>query len=61
MSTALGELAKIELAFGEDLFRKWFMGDKKKPTADLWNKTAEVFDETRFSRTMKSYITYAGK
>lgn len=55
MSTALGELAKIELMFGEDQFRKWFKGDRE-PTADLWKKTAEVFDETRFSRTVSGKL-----
>lgn len=29
MSTALGEIAKIELIFGEDQFRKWFKGDRE--------------------------------
>ena len=55
MSTARGELAKIELAFGEDQFRKWFKGDRE-PTADLWKKTADVFDETRFSRTVSGKL-----
>lgn len=55
MSTALGELAKIELIFGEDQFRKWFKGDRE-PTTGLWNKTAEVFDETRFSRTVSGKL-----
>lgn len=55
MSTALGELAKIELVFGEDLFRKWFKGDRE-PTEDLWNKTVEAFDETRFSRTVSGKL-----
>jgi hypothetical protein len=55
MSTALGEIAKIELIFGDDQFRKWFKGDRE-PTDDLWNKTAEVFDETRFSRTVSGKL-----
>ena len=55
MSTALGELAKIELAFGDDQVRKWFKGDRE-PTAELWAKTAEVFDETRFSRTVSGKL-----
>lgn len=55
MSTALGEIAKIELIFGEDQFRKWFKGDRE-PTTDLWEKTAGVFDETRFSRTVSGKL-----
>ena len=53
MSTALGEMSKIELIFGEDLFRKWFKGDRE-PTSDLWEKTVTAFDETRFSRTVSA-------
>lgn len=55
MSTALGEMAKIELIFGEDQFRKWFKGDRE-PTADLWKKTVDAFDETRFSRTVSGKL-----
>ena len=55
MSTALGEIAKIELIFGEDQFRKWFTG-KREPTNDLWGKTAGAFDETRFSRTVSGKL-----
>ena len=55
MSTALGEIAKIELIYGDDQFRKWFKGDRE-PTDELWDKTAEAFDETRFSRTVSGRL-----
>ena len=53
MSTALGEIAKIELVFSEDLFRKWFKGERE-PKAELWAKVSDVFDETRFSRNVEA-------
>lgn len=55
MSTALGEIAKIELVFSEDLFRKWFKGERE-PKAELWAKVSDVFDETRFSRNVSSKL-----
>ena len=58
METALGEISKIELVFSEDQFRKWYKGDRE-PKPELWAKTAEVFDETRFSRTVSNKINEA--
>ena len=58
METALGEISKIELVFSEAQFRKWFKGDRE-PKPELWAKTAEVFDETRFSRTVSNKINEA--
>lgn len=45
VGTALGDFAKIELVFSDDLFRKWFKGERE-PKAELWAKVAEVYDET---------------
>lgn len=55
MSTALGEIAKIELVFSDDQFRKWFKGERE-PKAELWARVAGVYDETRFSRTVSSKL-----
>lgn len=55
MSAALGEIAKIELAFSDDQFRKWFKGDRE-PKAELWERVSEVFDDTRFSRVVSSKL-----
>lgn len=55
MEAALGDVAKIELIFTDDLFRKWFKGERE-PKTELWGKVAEVFDETRFSRTVSSKL-----
>lgn len=55
MDTALGEMAKIELAFEDDTFRKWFKGERE-PRPELWGKVADAFDETRFSRTLSSKL-----
>ena len=48
MSTALGEMAKIELIFGEDQFRKWFKGDPslqmicgKRPQVSLMRRDSQ--------------------
>lgn len=55
VETALGDFAKIELSFSDDLFRKWFKGERE-PTAELWAKVADVYDETRFSRAVSSKL-----
>lgn len=55
VGTALGDFAKIELVFSDDLFRKWFKGERE-PKAELWAKVAEVYDETRFSRAVSSKL-----
>lgn len=55
MGTALGDFAKIELVFSDDLFRKWFKGERE-PKAKLWAKVVEVYDETWFSRAVFSKL-----
>ncbi len=55
MSIALGDMAKVELEYTDDQFRKWFKGERE-PVADLWGKVVKYFDETRFSRAIAASL-----
>lgn len=55
MSLALGEMAKVELHYGDDLLRKWFKGERE-PSAELWAIVVSNFDEIRFSRAVTASL-----
>ena len=55
MSKALGEMADSELVFSEDLFRKWFKGDRE-PQPEIWKSVQKAFDEVRFSKAVSSSL-----
>lgn len=55
MSTALGEMAKTELVYSEDLFRKWYRGERE-PQSSLWVSVQKSFDHTVFSRVLSSSL-----
>jgi hypothetical protein len=55
MTIALGDVATIYLTFSEDLFRKWYKGDRE-PTRDLWEVVQKEFDYIRFSKALAERI-----
>jgi hypothetical protein len=47
----LGDRAKMELTFSEDLFRKWFKGERE-PSSDLWKVMNQCFDEVAVTKAL---------
>lgn len=48
---ALADRADIELLFSEDLFRKWFKGDRE-PNEELWKTMQKHYDEVAVIQTL---------
>lgn len=50
---SLAEKADTELALSEDLFRKWFKGDRE-PSEELWKVMQKTFDEVAVTRALSN-------
>lgn len=55
MTIALGKAAATYMTSSDDLYRKWFTGDRVV-TADVWGAVVDNFDEVSFSQNVASKI-----